>query len=137
MFMLCIHRRRQAGDAAGSGGPSSILDPAALARLRQLDPDGSRGFLNQLLRTYETTLVRHLATLADSVAAGDVPRAGAVAHTLKSSSASIGALAFASHCAKVESLAKADDVQALGSSMTALQSEGQRVLLAVRAMLLP
>jgi histidine phosphotransfer protein HptB len=112
-----------------------VLDPAAVARLRQLDPDGSRGFLGQVLRTYETSLVRHLGALTDAAAAGELRRAGDIAHTLKSSSASIGAMRFSEGCALLERQAKAGDAAVLGPPLQALQAEGARVLAAVRDML--
>lgn len=127
--------RRHADDPGGAGAAPSQLDAAALARLRQLDPDGSRGFLTQVLRTYESSMVRHLASLDAARAAGDLKAAGDIAHTLKSSSASVGALAFAEGCAQLERLAKSGDAVALPELLADLQTEGQRVLAAVRAML--
>lgn len=129
------YRRRHASDPGGTGGAPEVLDAAALARLRQLDPDGSRGFLTQVLRTFEASLVRHLAALEEARAQADLKRAGDVAHTLKSSSASIGALAFAQGCAAVEKLARSGDASALGEPLVTLLAEGTRVLAAVRAML--
>lgn len=130
------HRRRHANDPGGAGAPPYELDAASLARLRQLDPDGSRGFVNQVLRTFEASLVRHLAALDEAGVQGDLKRAGDVAHTLKSSSASIGALGFAQGCATVERLARAGDAAALGEPLVTLRAEGARVLAAVRAILL-
>jgi len=127
--------RRHADDPGGSGGATSLLDAAALARLRQLDPDGSRDFLVQVLRTYESSLARHLATLELARTTGDLKTAGDIAHTLKSSSASVGALAFAEGCARLERQARAEDAAALSSTLIGLQGEGARVLAAVRAML--
>lgn len=135
MSRISFHRRRHAEDPGGSGAAPLVLDPDALARLHQLDPDGSRGFVAQVLRTYETSLMRHLATLEDARLLGDLKRAGDVAHTLKSSSASIGALAFAQGCAAVERQARLGEVAVLGEPLVALQAEGARVLAAVRAML--
>jgi histidine phosphotransfer protein HptB len=129
------HRRRHADHPGGSGAAPEVLDPAALARLRQLDPDGTRGFLTQVLRTFETSLVRHLAALEEAQAQSDLKRAGDVAHTLKSSSASVGALVFSQGCAAVEKLARAGDTAALGAPLVTLMAEGARVLAAVRAML--
>lgn len=129
------HRRRHVTHPGGTGAAPEVLDQAALARLRQLDPDGARGFLNQVLRTFEASLVRHLAALQEAQAQSDLKRAGDVAHTLKSSSASIGALVFSQGCATVEKLARAGDTSALGAPLLTLQAEGTRVLAAVRAML--
>lgn len=112
-----------------------MLEPAALARLKQLDPDGSRGFLAQVMRTYDASLTRYLATLDTARQAADLKQAAEAAHTLKSSSAAIGACHLATHCADVERLARAEDAAALGESFTKLVDEAARVQAAVRAML--
>lgn len=132
-----LHRRRQAPTAsdAGSGRPPAVLDAEAMSRLRQLDPDGSRGFMGQLLRTYDASLLRHLASLRTAQAQGDLKIAGDVAHTLKSSSASVGALVFAQACAVVERGARQGDPAVLQAPLAELLDEGERVLAAVRAML--
>lgn len=130
-----IHRYRHAQDPTGHGAPPPVIDPAAVDRLRQLDPDGRRGFLVQVLRTYEGSLLRYLSTLSTARAQGDLKLAGDTAHTLKSSSAAIGALAFSSRCADIERMARAGEADALGAPLDALLSEADRVLLAVRAML--
>lgn len=112
-----------------------MLEPAVLERLKQLDPDGSRGFLAQVMRTYDASLTRYLATLAAAQQAADLKQAAEAAHTLKSSSAAIGASRLAMHCADVERMARAEDAAALGESFTMLIGEAARVQAAVRAML--
>jgi len=133
------HFRRQParhGDKSESGGGSTpVLDADTLARLRQLDPGGQRGFVAQVLRTFDTTLDRHLGGLADAAARQDVAEAGRIAHTLKSSSAAIGALAFSRCCFDVEQLARKDDPATLGAPLAALLAEGERVRAAVRDIL--
>lgn len=135
------YRRRMSAqiDPAGSGAAGAVeLDAAALGRLRDLDPGGRRGFLAQVLRAYESSLIRHLARLAPFVESG--PKANAktaaeVAHTLKSSSASVGALEFSRLCADLERIAKSGESGDILPALVAVLGEGDRVLAAVRAML--
>lgn len=122
-------------DAAGADGASEPIDAESLARLRQLDPDGQRGFVRQVLQAYARSLERHLAALADAALAADLHRAGEQAHALKSSSASIGALALSTLCAEVERRARAGDAAVLAAPLRALGDEGARVRDAVQAML--
>jgi hypothetical protein len=70
------------------------LDETALARLRELDPDGRHGVLQRVLTAFETSLTRSLGQLQDPQASADAKTVAALAHTLKSSSASVGALAL-------------------------------------------
>lgn len=135
MNKFAPRRLCQAGDAAGAGAPRPVLDAAALGRLRELDPDGSRGFVAQLLRTFDTSLTRHLGVIAVARDGGDLAGAGSVAHLLKSSSASIGALAFSQACHRVEQLARAGDAAALGEPLALMLDEAERARAAVRAIL--
>ena len=58
-----------------------------------------------------------------------------VAHTLKSSSASIGALQLSQHCADIEAMIRLEKVDDLDSRVDALCAEVEIVLQALRALL--
>jgi len=138
MVVLQVSRPRLlARDVDGAGGDSmsSVFDEAALARLRELDPGGRRGFVAQVMTTFETSMRRNLARIDGE--APDPGLAAEVAHTLKSSSAAIGALELSACCGRLEKLARAADGSDIMPAVHALRSEGQRVLGAVRAMLRP
>lgn len=86
--------------APDATGP--VLDAAALARLKELDPEGRHGVVTRVLSTYESALVRQIEQMRGEL---DAPRAqvlGALAHTLKSSSASVGALTLSRACESFE-----------------------------------
>ncbi len=121
----------------GAGGQSialgPALDPAAIERLRLLDPGGAQGLLERVLRAYETSLERHLVEIRSS--RSDPVRLQRAAHTLKSSSAAVGALDFSQRCAVVEHLLRHVKVLPATAELEALLDEGQRVLAAVGAML--
>ncbi len=78
------------------------LDPQALARLRELDPDGRQGVLGRVLTAFDTSLARMIAQLQAEADGGSPDVVAGIAHTLKSSSASVGALALSQACADVE-----------------------------------
>jgi HPt (histidine-containing phosphotransfer) domain-containing protein len=84
------------------GDPHSVLDAAALARLSELDPTGDGTLVQRVLATYATSLerTRHELALARQPMQPEALRH--LAHTLKSSSASVGALALSTLCARVE-----------------------------------
>jgi HPt (histidine-containing phosphotransfer) domain-containing protein len=117
------------------GTEPAQLDAQALARLRELDPDGRHGVLERVLQTYDTSLQRLLAQAADALARGDPAAVGIAAHTLKSSSSSVGALELSRLCAELERSVRAGETQHLTVQVENLLSEGRRVLGAVRAML--
>jgi HPt (histidine-containing phosphotransfer) domain-containing protein len=113
----------------------SQLDPQALAKLRELDPDGRHGVLVRVLQTFETSLLRLRAALLDASGRDDAAAIGTVAHTLKSSSASVGALALSARCADIENNVRAGQTADLPAQVASLVAEVDRVLVAVRAML--
>ena len=84
----------------------AAVDRDALARLAaMLDPDGSQGVVPRVLGAYETALRRTIERLDGDADAASVVQ---LAHTLKSSSGSIGALALAEACAAVEARWRGD-----------------------------
>jgi HPt (histidine-containing phosphotransfer) domain-containing protein len=111
------------------------LDPQALARLRELDPDGSSGVVERVLRAFETSLLRQMAKLVEARDGGDVAAIGQLAHTLKSSSGSVGALTLCAHCAEIERAVRAGETAGLAPQVEQLLADAQAALGAVRAML--
>jgi hypothetical protein len=116
------------------------LDAAALSRLRELDPEGRNGVVRRVLATFETSLGRMLSQLAAEVDGGNAAVVASVAHTLKSSSASVGALRLAAACDEVERRARESrdaGAPAQRHDVQRLLAEGEAALAAVRAMLHP
>jgi hypothetical protein len=111
------------------------LDAAALARLHELDPQGRQGIVARVLAAFEGSLMRMLAQLAAERDGGQAQVVAAVAHTLKSSAASVGALRLASACAEVERRTRGGGPTALRHDVDWLLLEGEAALVAVRAML--
>ena len=97
-----------AAAAAGALGPGRVdapplgLDAESLARLTLLDPSGENRLLERVLKAYQASAARLLPQLAAAQLSGDRNAIRLVAHTLKSSSASIGALALSQRCAQIE-----------------------------------
>ncbi len=115
----------------------SRLDAQALDRLRELDPDGRHGVVQRVLTAFEGSLAR-MRTVLEAQARADVADAGVVngiAHTLKSSSASVGALALARTCAEVELHLRQNPGCELAPEIQQLLADSAAALVAVRAML--
>jgi histidine phosphotransfer protein HptB len=120
-----------------SPAPAAGLDQQALARLQELDPDGRHGVVQRVLQAFETSLTRMLVQLRGELGTGQAEVVAAVAHTLKSSSASVGALALSSACAEVEARLRGGELATLDRDITWLISEGEAALEATAAMLRP
>lgn len=115
--------------------PTVQLDAVALGRLRELDPDGRHGVLQRVLTAFDSSLRRSLAQLQAESAAPDARTIAALAHTLKSSSASVGALPLAAVCADIEARLRAGQTAQLREDVDQMTLHGRQALAAVEAML--
>ncbi|MEY4755053.1 MAG: hypothetical protein RJA44_2728, partial [Pseudomonadota bacterium] len=89
--------------APAAGRPAEpLLDPAALARLRQLDPTGKNQLLQKVLKAFVASIERLQIQLQEGMHSADGEVVRQVAHTLKSSSASIGAMRLSGLCTELE-----------------------------------
>lgn len=119
------------------GVPPVTLDATALARLRELDPDGRHGVVARVLEAFETSLGRLLGQLRAELNAGDPAVVAGIAHTLKSSSASVGALALSARCTEIERRLREKADGDLRADVQRLLAEGEAALSAVGSMLRP
>ncbi len=115
----------------------TVLDADALARLRELDPNGKTHLVERVLKAFETSSTRLAAQFKEARERDDMQGIRHVAHTLKSSSASIGALALARICAEIESSIRDQALAGLSSRLDAMDRELAAVLQAVTPMLTP
>lgn len=113
------------------------LDPAALARLRELDPDDRHGVLQRVLNTFEVSLGHMLTQLALHASGGQPQAVADIAHKLKSSAAAVGAVALSRVCAEVEQRQRLGAPAQLDADVRRLITDGELALQAVRAILRP
>jgi HPt (histidine-containing phosphotransfer) domain-containing protein len=123
-----------AGLSSGIVAPNwdEILDRQSLDRLRELDPTGQAGLLNRVVLTYVATLEKLRAQFETARAAADTSGMRLVAHTLKSSSASVGALKLSALCADVEQRLRDGALDGLDASVEGLVAEVRRVHAALK-----
>ncbi len=108
------------GSAVRADPRPTVLDPVSLARLEELDPTRANDLLGRVLKAFQSSAARLMPQLDAARLAGDHATVRLVAHTLKSSSASIGALALATECAHVETLARQGSLDDLPSAINAM-----------------
>ncbi len=112
--------------------PPGLLDVEAIDRLRALDPHGQSGLLPRVLATYTASLQRLLDQLQAARANADVQAQRHVAHTLKSSSASIGALKLSALCAEIERRMRDEPTLPVESHLDAVTLEAEHLLQQLR-----
>jgi HPt (histidine-containing phosphotransfer) domain-containing protein len=80
-----------------------LLDADVLREMTQaIDPTGEKRLLQRVLETFNASSSKLLLQAQAALLTDDWAVIGRVAHTLKSSSASIGALRLANFCAELE-----------------------------------
>lgn len=115
--------------------PAPVLDENSLDQLRQLDPSGSGSFLVRVLGTYDRSLEKHVAEARQALDAGQWDTVARAAHTLKSASASVGALTFSQVCGEVEHCIRRQELAKIEPHVARFFSEAARVRAAVRSQL--
>lgn len=124
-----------------SGEPLSVnatrpgLDPEALARLTELDPKGENQLLERVLRAFQASAARLMPQLEAARLSGDRATVRLVAHTLKSSSASIGALELSQVCAQVEGLIRAESADGIDPLLDTMRAALDAALSAIQRLL--
>jgi len=121
--------------AAPPAVDGSGLDPQALQRLRDLDPNGANRLLERVFQAFEASTGRLMPQLDEAVATADLAGVRHVAHTLKSSSASIGALKLSALCADIEGMVRAASTEGLDERVAAMHGEIDSVRSSLRALL--
>ncbi|HEX7440556.1 MAG TPA: Hpt domain-containing protein [Caldimonas sp.] len=125
-------------DAAAGGSPAhdpgadAVLDAEALRRLRELDPTGANRLLERVFEAFEASVVRLLPQMHAAHKAGDHAGVRHVVHTLKSSSASIGAIKLSQLCAEIEGMIRLDNFEGLAARIDRMDHETAVVLQALK-----
>lgn len=116
------------GAPAASAGDVLRLDAGALERLRELDPGGSVGLVARIMAAYAESAQPLVDQLEAGLVGSDLAKVRHAAHTLKSSSASIGAIKFSGMCADIEAMARAGDVPDAAARAREVRAEFTQVL---------
>jgi HPt (histidine-containing phosphotransfer) domain-containing protein len=118
-----------------SDAAQPALDAAALAKLTKLDPTGQTGLLKRVLSAYASSLGRLRQQLDGMAEEPNMRELGMGVHTLKSSSASVGALHLSGLCANIEQAARTGLVDGIADQVEQLRVEMDRVDQAIQHML--
>ena len=119
------------GSAFDTAVPPHALDADALAALHQLDPSGANQLVRRVMTTYRSSLVRLLAQLTQARAQTDLASLRLATHTLRSSSASVGALSLSTICGAAEQAVRDGRLDGLHPLLDQLEAEAALVDAAV------
>ena len=109
-----------------------LVDLDVIAELRDAT-GGDMDFVRELVDTYIGEADGHLQALDDAVAAGDAAAFVRPAHTLKSSSASVGAMRLSVLCRGIEEASRAGRTDGLVARVEEVRRTWEATLAAFRA----
>jgi two-component system, sensor histidine kinase and response regulator len=128
--VLDLHRAAAGG--AAKAPTSEVLDPKTIARIRTLSATGTPDLIKRLNDIYESSSCALLENLRASSQASNGAAVRRAAHSLKSSSANVGALALAATCGELEIAAGEERGDQVRSLVDRLVGEHESVLRALR-----
>lgn len=98
-----------------------VLDPEAIANLQLLGEEGDNSFLREILTIYLEDVPKRLGELKQAVASEDQPVFTRSAHTIKGSSANVGAREMQELAATLEERSRVEPIASLFPAIAELE----------------
>jgi len=111
------------------------IEPQALQNIRALSASNGDALLERVLHAYLKDTPPHLQALRQALAAGDTVQLRKTAHSLKSSSANVGALTLAQYCKELEQLGRTNTTVGAAELLADMERSFQAVRQALEALL--
>ncbi|MGZ9076431.1 MAG: Hpt domain-containing protein, partial [Burkholderiaceae bacterium] len=116
-------------------GETAVLDLSVIDGIREMEQRGAARLLERLIETYTTTATKLMAHAERALAQRDAVMLRHAVHTLKSSSANVGATALSQCFGAVEIHALEGKTQAAEHEWPVVRIEYERALQALHALL--
>jgi HPt (histidine-containing phosphotransfer) domain-containing protein len=116
-------------------GQDAVLDHKALDAIRALQREGAPNILDKVIELYLSgapELIQQMSTAAEQ---NDAPALQMAAHSLKSSSAHVGALLLSALCKELETMGRANGAEGAAQKVLAVETEFKRVQRALAALI--
>src|SRR5438270_12610179 len=124
------------GPPTRPGADAASLDAVDLAVLKgfeDMQDEGEPDLVVELINLYLEDAPRKVASMLEAVAGADDVSLRRAAHSLKGSSASLGAFGVAALCEELEQVSKADSFRSAVALLNRLELESARVRCAFAA----
>jgi len=116
---------------------SSVIDPQAIANLRALNPNDNDEFLREIAGIFLEDTPQRIAELAQSLTAGDANKFTRAAHSIKGSSANLGAMILRSAAEKLEHQSRKDGLAGVAPLVEEIKTEFARAETELRKLITP
>ena len=111
----------------------AVIDPQALDNIRILQRENGPALLSKVIHNYLDRAPQLLATLREAVTQNDAGTVQEAAHSLKSSSATLGATTLAALCQDLETMGHQHDLENAAAVLSAVIAEYEMVRKALAA----
>ena len=125
--------RRAESEAKPSDNGAGVLDRQVLEQLGKVLTNGKPELLTRVINLYLTESPKLVQKLKQAAGASDAREIARSAHSLKSSSANVGAKVLSRYCEDIEASAKRSDTSEARSMLAKIESEHGSVLSALTA----
>jgi HPt (histidine-containing phosphotransfer) domain-containing protein len=109
------------------------IDSSVLEDLGRLQQEGAPDLVTTVIQLYLQETRSLIGALRQAEAIGDLPAAGRIAHSIKSSSGNVGAIPLSKLCAEIEQAARTQWPTSLAQFVEAVETEFLRVEAALMA----
>jgi len=103
-----------------------VIDLAAIENLRALNPGDQDEFLREITGIFLEDTPKRIAELEQSLAAGDTAKFSRAAHSIKGSSANLGAAALRAVAEQLERQSHTEGLGGVASLLAGLRAEFSR-----------
>jgi histidine phosphotransfer protein HptB len=103
-----------------------VIDQQSIENLRELNPGDNDEFLREIVTIYLEDTPQRIAELEQSLVAGDTPKFTRAAHSVKGSSANLGAMAVRAVAERLEHQSHHDGLGHVAELIAALKAEFAR-----------
>ena len=103
------------------------IDPEAIANLRELNPGDGGEFLREIISIYLEDTPKRIEDLKTTLKASDVGAFTRAAHTIKGSSANVGAQVLRGIAERLEIMSRRDGLGQAGSVVAEIEAEFAKV----------
>ena len=105
----------------------SVINQHALDNIRALSANGGEALVQRVIHAYVDDAPQHLRTLRDAIRALNTNTMRSAAHSLKSSSANVGADTLAQLCKEMEALGRSASTEGASGILIDMEQEFQVV----------
>jgi CheY-like chemotaxis protein len=113
--------------AKGSVSEQSLIDQKALDNIRALQIKGAPDILSQSIQIYLNDTPKLLKKIEEGVASGDAAAVQKAAHSLKSSSANLGAMQLSALCKELETCGREGNLEDTSQLLDQIKAQVVRV----------